>query len=173
MNDLLIKPLDSPQRKISSKARAIVHYKINSDFFEYKEETGNDVGRDCIIELSNNDMWGNDKIEGQIKGTKKLEILKNGDITFSFPTKTINYALSSSNSFVLFLVDIIEEKVYYLSIQDYFLENGIPFKKLNSQEKINIHLNKENYIKNNDNNLVEIAKRRYYLDLNNNIKRIK
>ena len=74
---------------------------------------------------------------------------------------------------MLFLVDIIEEKVYYLSIQDYFLENGIPFEKLNSQETLNIHLNKENYIKNNDNNLVEIAKRRYYLDLNNNIKRIK
>ena len=99
-------PIDTPQRKIASKACAIVHYTLDAEHWLYREETNVDVGRDCVLELSLNDTWNNDKIEGQIKGTKKIKELANGNISFQIDTKTVNYALGSGNSFVLFLVDV-------------------------------------------------------------------
>ena len=54
-------PKDIPQRKIGSRARAILHYTLDTDHWEYREETGNDVGRDCIIELIECDEWTNHK----------------------------------------------------------------------------------------------------------------
>ncbi len=114
--------IDSEKRRIGSKARAIVHYKLNAEHWDYCEETSNDYGRDCIIELSEDDCWNNHKIEGQIKETHTPKRLKN-EKYFSFPLeiKTINYALGTPSAFVLFYVDIGNEAVYYLLIQDYFI----------------------------------------------------
>lgn len=119
-------PIDCEPRKTGSKARAIVHYKLNAEHWDYREETGNDYGRDCVIELSENDCWNNHKIEGQIKGTRSPEILKR-EKCFSFPleVKTINYALNAPGAFVLFYVDVENELVYYLPIQDYCLYTGV------------------------------------------------
>ena len=84
-------PIDTPQRKIGSKAVAILHYKIDADHWEFRQETGNDVGRDCTLELSENNEWPNHKIEGQIKGTEKNEPLKKCTlISFPMEVKTIN-----------------------------------------------------------------------------------
>lgn len=154
-------PIDTPQRKIASKACAIVHYTLNAEHWLYREETNVDIGRDCVLELSINDRWHNDKIEGQIKGTQKLKELANGKITFPIDTKTVNYALGSGNSFVLFLVDVETEHIYYVSLQEYFIANGIPCKKLEQQETISIHISKDNCLNGGDNDLQEIAKSRY------------
>ena len=93
---MLRTPIDCKPRKAGSKARAMVHYKLNVEHWDYREETGNDYGRDCVIELSENDCWNNNKIEGQIKGARSPEILKR-EKCFSFPleVKTINYALNA------------------------------------------------------------------------------
>ena len=37
-------PIDCEPRKTGSKARAIVHYKLNAEHWDYREETGNDYG---------------------------------------------------------------------------------------------------------------------------------
>lgn len=154
-------PIDTPQRKIGSKACAIVHYTLNADHWLYREETNIDIGRDCVLELSINDRWNNDKIEGQIKGTQKLKELVAGSISFSIDTKTINYAISSGNSFVLFLVDVYTEEVYYVALQEYYIANGIPSKKLETQETISIHISKDHCLNNGDDDLQEVAKSRY------------
>ena len=156
-------PIDTPQRRIGSKAVAILHYKINAEHWEFRQETGNDVGRDCTIELSENDRWLNHKLEGQIKGTKKIGTLKTcAEISFSMEVKTINYALSSSCPFVLFYVDVVTEKIYYLPIQDYFINNPGLFKKLDgTQEKLSLHIPTDNLLNDDDSNLVEIAKNTY------------
>lgn len=73
-------PIDCEPRKTGSKARAIVHYKLNAEHWDYREETGNDYERDCVIELSENDCWNNHKIEGQIKGTRSPEMLKKENV---------------------------------------------------------------------------------------------
>lgn len=154
-------PIDTPQRKIASKACAIVHYTLDAEHWLYREETNVDVGRDCVLELSLNDTWNNDKIEGQIKGTKKIKELANGNISFQIDTKTVNYALGSGNSFVLFLVDVETEYIYYVSLQEYYIANGIPCEKLDQQETISIHISKENCLNEGDDDLQEVAKSRY------------
>lgn len=107
-------PKDSHSRVIGAEARQIVHSSFDVEHWEYHETTGTDHGLDCIIELVENEEWGNKKIEGQIKGTKCPYILKNKKmISFPFDIKTINYGLGSSITFVLFLVDVITKTVYY------------------------------------------------------------
>lgn len=154
-------PIDTPQRKIGSKACAIVHYTLNADHWLYREETNIDIGRDCVLELSVNDYWYNDKIEGQIKGTQRIKELASGGISFSIHTKTINYAISSGNSFVLFLVDVETERVYYVALQEYYIANGIPSEKLDNQETISIHISKDHCLNDGDDDLQEIAQSRY------------
>ena len=156
-------PIDTPQRKIGSRAVAVVHYYVDSNHWEFRQETGNDVGRDCTIELSENDRWLNHKIEGQIKGTTKIEPLKTrNEASFSMEVRTINYALGSSCPFVLFYVDISKENVYYLPIQEYFIDHPELFAKLDgSQDKLNLHISLENLLNRSDERLTEIAKLTY------------
>ena len=166
-------PIDSEACRIGSKARAIVHYKLNAEHWDYREETGNDYGRDCIIELSENDCWNNHKIEGQIKGTCNPTQLKR-EKCFSFPLdiKTINYALGTPSAFSLFYVDIVNEAVYYLPIQDYFISNNDLFDKLDKvQGTINVHIPVDNILSDNDFDLQEISKSVYVDGSSRKLKR--
>ena len=136
----MAKPKDSEMRRTGSKGRQILHYRIDSDHWEYKEETGNDFGRDCVLELSENDEWNNHKLEGQIKGTKSLMLINNGEaISFPMPVKTIEYALGSQTAFLLFVADTVNQTVYYQCVQDYFINNIDCFDRLD-QGTINIHI---------------------------------
>lgn len=152
-------PKDCEQRKLSSKSCKIFHYILNTDHWEYKQETGNDVGRDCILELSENDQWKNHKIEGQIKGKRTpLEILGGEYISFPLETKTINYALQSPIAFVLFVVDTTSEIVYYQPIQEYFINHPDLLDKLSSKQKtINIRIPSNNTLPQRDKELQELA----------------
>lgn len=157
--------MDTQQRKIASKAWAIVHYKLNSEHWIYQEKTGNDVGRDCIIELSEDNHFSNNKIEGQIKGFIAAEPLKTAScFSFSMEVKTILYALAANSAFILFYVDVKNENVYYLPIQDYFIANNPEFNKLNTGQKtISVHIPLDNILSDDDFDLQEIAKS-VYLD---------
>lgn len=136
----MARPKDNTNRKIGSRAHAILHYRINSNHWEYREDTGNDFGRDCILELSENDEWNNKKIEGQIKGTSVIQKIEHGIyVSYPMPVKTIEYALGTSTAFVLFVIDVNTEDVFYQCIQDYFIEDKNLFKKLN-QNTINIRI---------------------------------
>ena len=44
-------PQDCPARIIGAEARKLVHYIFPSEHWEYREQTGNDNGVDCTIEL--------------------------------------------------------------------------------------------------------------------------
>lgn len=119
----LIYPLDTETRSISTRARSIAVNKVNSDHWEWGEKTGTDHGTDLELEYSENGKFTGKKIIAQIKGTKKISILQNGQISFAFEVKTINYALNTPDPFVLLLVDVINDVMYYLPIQEYFLNN--------------------------------------------------
>lgn len=159
----IILPENCEQRKIGSRARAILHYQINTDCWEYREESGNDYGRDCVIELSVDNSWINCKLEGQIKGTHKPNLLQNKkEFSIAIPIKTINYALCSSISFVLFYIDTIKEDVYYVSIQDYFISNQNLFDKLSTNKSsINIRIPMVNMLSKNDYELKQLAMSTY------------
>ena len=149
---------DCEDRRIGSRARSIVHYQFNSDHWEYKEETGNDNGRDCVIELSEDGEWRNHKIEGQIKGTKIPTITKDNMISFPMPVKTIEYALGTSVSFVLFVVDVQKEITYCQCIQLYFIEHKELFEKM-EQKTINIRIPKCQTLENCDSLLITWARK--------------
>lgn len=162
-------PIDTEERKTGSRACAIVHYQLNSDHWVYREDTEIDVGRDCIIELSENDRWQNHKIECQIKGVRsvsrlnKMKLKKENAYSFPLEKKTIMYALNSNTAFVLFFVDINSETAYYLAIQDYFIANKNLFEKLNSSEDgtINVHISLNCVLSYSDQDLQDIAKSVY------------
>lgn len=156
-------PRDCTERVIGAEARKMVHFQFPSEHWEYHEETGRDTGRDCVIELVENDQFINKKIEGQIKGTRKPKILDGGSFfTFPLDIKTINYGLSSSAAFVLFYVLVDEGTVYYLPIQDYFIANPDLFDRLQRNEKtMNVHIPLDNIVSDNDFELQQIAKSIY------------
>ena len=104
-------PKDTRQARIGAHARRITHYQHDSDYWEYREKTGTDVGIDCEIELVENGEYRNHRIEGQIKGSETISRyeLSNGDYSFPMPTITIQYGLSSRIPFAFYLVDIVEQ----------------------------------------------------------------
>ena len=106
-------PQDCPARIIGAEARKLVHYIFPSEHWEYREQTGNDNGVDCTIELIEQEKWTNRKLEGQIKGTRNPNKMKSENcFSFSLDVKTITYGLSSANAFVLFYMDVETEMVY-------------------------------------------------------------
>ncbi len=158
-----ILPIDDNCRSISSRARAIVHYRFNPEHWEYREDTGRDVGTDCRIELTENEQWSGNILYCQIKGRTNPEY--NIDMRFisiNMLVSTINYALAQASSYVLLVVDVRDENVYYLPIQEYFIANPSKFDKLNGgQTSITIRVPTDNIVCNDDNNLQEIARSRY------------
>lgn len=144
----MARPKDSTKRKTGSKGRAIVHFKLDANHWDYREETGNDYGRDCTVELSENNEWKNHKIEGQIKGTAS-PIRVGNDISFPMPVKTIEYALGTSTSFILFVANTESNEVYYQCIQQYFIDHKELFDKLD-QKTINIRIPVSQNLSNGD-----------------------
>ena len=158
-----ILPKDCSERVIGAEARKLVHFQFPSEHWEYHEETGRDSGRDCTIELVENEQFVNKKLEGQIKGTRNPKKLADGNsFSFSLDIKTINYGLSSSVAFVLFYVLVDEGKVYYLPIQDYFIANPSLFERLEKNgATLNVHIPLDNVVSDNDFDLQQIAKSVY------------
>lgn len=152
-------PKNSTSRVTGTRARAILPNKLDLNHWDYHELNGSDNGTDMVIEFIENDEFHNDKIECQIKGTANIEKMntKKG-ISYPLEIKTTNYGLSCSYAFVLFLVDVNEEKVYYLPIQDYFNSNPTYFKKIETNNAtINVHIPYSSLITDNDLELCKLA----------------
>ena len=152
----MAKPKDTPERKTGSKGRAVVHFALDANHWDYREETGNDYGRDCVIELSENDEWNNHKVEGQIKGTASPKKTSD-EISFSMPVKTIEYALGTPNAFILFVADTTSNIAYYQCIQQYFIDHKDLFDKL-AQQTITIHIPVSQVLPGNDEQLQQWAR---------------
>ena len=165
MGDIMAQnyPIDDDNRASGSRAKCIVHYKFNTDHWEYRDYTGVDVGIDCCLELTENDEWTGNIIECQVKGRTKPKFNVSGDyISLELKRSTLNYALSRANSYVVLLVNLADETIYYLPIQEFFIANPSYFSKLSStQENITIRIPTDNKVTNDDENLQEIAKSRY------------
>ncbi len=155
-------PKDCSARTVCTRSRGIFAYQLDAEKWEWHEQTGTDHGTDIVLELSENGTFTGKKIEGQIKGRAKIDYLKSGRITFDLDVKTVNYALGNSNAFVLFLVDVNKEKIYFLSLQDYFITN--PDKicaAKNNETSVTVHLDPDENLVDAGDNLVEIAKSVY------------
>lgn len=159
-------PKENDPEKKGRGGMALVHYFFNYNRWEYRQEVGADRGRDCILEYIAEDEWQNGQLSGQVKGTTIINSyrLKTEDC-FSFPLekKTINYALHSKNAFLLLLCDLIEEKVYYLPIQDYFIDDQSLYERLEKEtDKMSLRIPTSNIVKRDDDHaLVMLTKASY------------
>ena len=156
-------PKDTESRSVGARAKAIVHYTFDADHWEYRDSTGVDVGIDCSLELTENDDWTGNILECQVKGRSTPKFNKTREyISIELKVSTINYALSRASSFVLLLVDMSDETVYYLPIQEFFIANPSYFDKTtDTQKEITLRIPTDNIVTKEDTNLQQIAKSRY------------
>ena len=158
-------PKDDEKRITGAIGRQLVHGAFSMERWEYREITGVDRGKDCEFELVENGKFTNKKIHGQVKGTYHIKNYETSDPNhFSFPLdiKTINYGLSCSGAFVLFLADAITSTVYYLPVQDYFIANKEEFDRLDkNKSSMTLYVPKDNVVSAEDFDLQQIAKSVY------------
>lgn len=161
-------PYEVEMEKTGRGGMALVHFAFNYDHWEFRQETGADKGRDCAFEYIDEDnSWPNATIRGQVKGTKTPDSyrLKNEEcFSYKLERKTINYALRSNDAFLLLLADLVNNKVYYLPIQDYFIENESEYATLEKKNDggMMLHIPIANVVtKDEDAALVELAKCTY------------
>jgi hypothetical protein len=166
-------PKDSNSREVCTRARGLVVYKLNSHYWEWHEQTGSDHGTDMVFELVENGEFTNRKIIGQIKGRTEITYLKDGMISFDFDVKTVNYAINSSNSFLLFLADVVNEIVYYLPIQEYFMQYPEKLKAAReNKETVSVHINSSSILNYDSEELLALAKVTYFVNTCGEICRI-
>ena len=172
----IVLPKETVINRTGSGGIALLHYSLNYEHWEFRQETGEDRGRDCVLEYIDESIWCNYIIQGQVKGTKTPQsyLLKDG-MHFSYPLekKYINYALRSSNASVLFLCDLINELVYFLPIQDYFINNPEKYENLSNPktESMNVHIPVSNIVtKYEDFELCQLAKATYFFNLGKVVK---
>nr|WP_027871160.1 DUF4365 domain-containing protein [[Eubacterium] cellulosolvens] len=154
-------PGDVSARAVCTRSRGIFAYQIDSEHWEWHEQTGTDHGTDIILELSDGNNFLGRQIFGQIKGRTSIKYVDNNDqqmISFPLDVRTINYALNNPAPFVLFLVDVREETVYYLTIQDYFIEHPEYFEKLRiNRRNLTLYIDPNNSLTANPEELIAIA----------------
>lgn len=154
-------PGDSRSLRTDRRAVAIVHYLVKSEDWEFRLLTGQDVGCDCEIELSQDNKWTGRVIKLQIKGTSVFEkhlICSGGTISFPLEVKTINYALGSPSPFLFVVVDVENERAHYVELHDYFCRHDEQKSKLTTgQQKLNLHIPLENSFADGNQILKELA----------------
>lgn len=147
---------------------ALVHFVLNPSHWQYREETGPDVGKDVSFEYINEHEWHDGIIRGQVKGTRileKLTLKKEQAFSWRLDKKTINYALNSKDAFLLFVGDLNTNRVYYLPIQDFFIANPEAYEVMSKGTKsMTLHIPFSNEVtRENDGELVELTKASYSL----------
>ena len=134
-------PADTDARRIGSRARAILHYQLDARHWDYREDLGGANGRDCVIELSEGSRWLGHRVEGLVQGTRNPRLSGDGSFySVSVETEALEYALGTPNAFVLFLVDVAKETVWFASIQDFFIDNPRLFAKLRRQKTLRVRV---------------------------------
>lgn len=170
-------PKENEINKTGRGGMALVHFRFNYDHWQFRQETGADCGRDCTIEYISDNEWHHDSIEGQVKGTKSPEsyLLKDGNqFSYKLEKKTINYALRSSKAFLLLLCDLNSNTVYYLPIQEYFINNPDKYTKLENPATDSMKLRipvEKTVCGDNDAELIALAKTTYVFR-NNRVQRV-
>lgn len=155
----LLLPIDAESRSVNSRARAIVHYKFDSNHWEYRESTGVDVGIDCVLELTENDQWTGFVLECQVKGrSRPMYNITHQFISMSVKVSTVNYWLKKKNPVVLLVVDISDETVYFLDVHAYFDDVKKMAQLTENEREITLRVPTSNVVTNEDNVLQQIAR---------------
>ena len=154
----------------------LAHYAFNFECWEFRPGIGKDVGEDCVYEYIDDHIWHNRRIRAQVKGIRNpATYLVAKDTEFSYPLdkQFIEYALRSNEAFVLLLCDLLNEKVYYLALQDYFINNPEEYKRLRSDTaKMKLRVPVTNLVNNAHNDELVILASNSYVFRNGKVSKI-
>ena len=161
-----ILPKEEDMEKTGRGGMGLLHFTINYDHWQFREETGADKGRDCTLEYIDGKEWANRSIQCQVKGSEAIDsykLKKQPCFSYNLEKRTINYALRSSSPFVLFLCDLNDNIVYYLPVQDAFMENEDYYSRLaKDTDSMNLRIPMANIMtRESDEELVELTRATY------------
>ncbi|MBQ8962004.1 MAG: DUF4365 domain-containing protein [Ruminococcus sp.] len=153
---------DTEENRKERKSYQVLFGLMNTDIWSFLGRDNHDHGVDYSFEYIENGEFRGYRILAQIKGSKVTKI-SNNEVVFDLPVKTANYAVGSSQPFILFFVNLLTECAYYLPLQDYFIANP---DKMDALEKntstIRVFIPLNNTIE--DPELVAVAKSQYSFD---------
>ena len=97
----------------------------------------------------------------QIKSTEHI-IKSKKSVSFDLKVITAAYAISSAQPFVLFVVDLIADVIYYICLQDFFIDNPASLKAVgNNKSKVRIKIPLDYIVTRETIGLQEVAKSQY------------
>lgn len=143
---------DSRESKKERKSLSIVDYKFSANGrWNYRRESGQDIGCDCTREfVDDNEIYRGKIARCQIKGRTDLKFIDNkSSISFPLEASTYNMALTANYLFILLIVDLRNEDIYFLKLNS--LEH-----KTNNNKTINVHIPVENKFPENEKSLIKI-----------------
>lgn len=148
--------------EIGRKATRIFQYQLPSNWVFRSQEDQDDFGIDGEIEIINPDETATGIIfKVQVKGKESLTFIENGDtITFQILAKRLNYYVKNLEiPLILFLIDVINEKIYWRCLQnDESLRNSIQGAINSKQQFISVRINAQNTFLGNEENLLNVVK---------------
>ena len=164
-------PKDSPQNQAERKSYQILNNLLNTEVWDFRGKENHDHGVDYAYEYIEDGEFRGYRMLAQIKGSRNLHI-KDNKITFDFPVKTANYAISCAQPFVFFLVDLSKKTAYYLPLQDYFIANVDKMTALEKNKKtIRVFVPTGNTI--DDAELKAVAKSQYTFDEERKLQKVR
>ena len=153
---------DTEENRKERRSYQVLFGLMNTDIWSFLGRDNHDHGVDYSFEFIENGEFKGYRILAQIKGSKVPKI-RNSQVVFDLPVKTANYAVGSSQPFILFFVDLLTKCAYYLPLQDYFIANSDKMKSLEKNTStIRVFIPLDNTI--DDPELIAIAKSQYSFD---------
>ena len=115
-------PQDSEEFKKERASYQLLFYRLNAKVWAPNGSDKTDHGMDYGFEYIDDGQYKGYRLYSQIKSTEHLNKSENY-VSFDLKVKTAAYAISSAQPFVLFVVDLVNDVVYYVCLQDFFIEN--------------------------------------------------
>ena len=120
-------PQDTEEFKKERKSYQLLFYRLNADVWAPNGSDNTDHGMDYGFEYIENGNYKGYRILSQIKSTEHI-IKSKKSVSFDLKVITAAYAISSAQPFVLFVVDLIADVIYYICLQDFFIDNPASLK---------------------------------------------
>jgi hypothetical protein len=166
-------PQDSEEFKKERKSFQILFYKLNTDVWQSNGSDNFDHGVDYSFEYIEDDEYKGYRILSQIKSTEHI-IDQGENVAFDLNVKTASYSIGSSQPFILFLIDLITDTVYYVCLQELFVSNNKLYEKLKKNAtSIRVKIPKQNIVNRDAIALQEIAKRQYSFSENRGVVQVR
>ena len=143
---------DAEESKKERRCLSIIDYKFSQNGkWVYRKEAGQDVGCDCTLELvDDNDTFQGKRACCQVKGRTSIDCLKDKKtISLDLEVTTYNMAVQANYLFILLLVDLNDETVYFQKLNGYG-------EKSDNSASVAIHIPVENVYPNNERKLKDL-----------------